>query len=278
MVLSRRSFVESEFRHWIVFAVARPERRSSLHGAGSDQRVAQFNRVALAVTSQVFSGATAYGGVCGNAEQSVEQSVECGMFRRASASPKFGSADGGVEDQCVGLTEFEPVGHDGLVPASPYLDQDVRIGKDGHRSPRRSSLEPRRSSLTSSLLFAALARDFRIPTKLCIAAMRASCRPRYRSRAACRTNAEMVVFSLRARAWSAPQSWSSRNSCVRLTMYIIHRSSAAHFPVGSRLVVPFPAVHPFSLSWDDPTKTVRLVDASAFYRYRSTQAFWIPDR
>jgi len=156
------------------------------------------------------------------------------MFRRASASPEFGSADGGVEDQCVGLTKFEPTRHDGLVAASRYLYQYVRIGKDGHRPPRRSSLEPRRSSLTSWLLPAALARDFRIPTKLCIAAIRASWCPRYRSRAACRTNSEIVVFSLRARAWSAPQSWSSRYSCVRLTMYIIHRWVGARGPSASR--------------------------------------------
>jgi hypothetical protein len=232
----RRSLIKSEFRHRIMLAVPRPEPRSSLHSAGSDQRVAQLNRVALAVTSQVFSGASAQGGVYRNAEQSVEQGVECGIFRGASASPEFGGADGGVEDQCVGLTEFEPLRHHGLVPASRYLYQDVRIGKDGHRSPRRSTLEPRRSGLTSSLLSAALARDFRIPTKLCIAARRVSWRPRYRSRAACRTNAEIVVFSLRARAWSAPQSWSSRNSCVRLMMYIIHRHfgrpSPVRFPVG----------------------------------------------
>src|SRR3954471_19998338 len=138
-----------------MLAVARPETRSSFHSAGSDQCVAQLNRMALAVTSQVFSGATAQGGVYGDAEQSVEQTVECGIFRRASASPEFGAADGGVEDQCVGLTEFEPLRHQGLVAASGYAYQDVRIGKDGHRSPRLSSLEPRRSSLTSSLLSAA---------------------------------------------------------------------------------------------------------------------------
>jgi len=202
----RCSFIKSEFRHRIMLAVSRPEPRSSIHSAGSDQCVAQLHRMALAVTSQVFSGATAQGGVYWDAEQSIEKSVECGMFRRASASPQFGGADGGVENQCVGLTEFEPTRHYGLVPASRYLYQDIRIGKDGHRPPSRSSLEPRRSSLTSSLLSAALARDFRIPTKLCIAVMRTSWRPRYRSRAACRTNAEIVVFSLRARAWSAPQS------------------------------------------------------------------------
>lgn len=108
-----------------MLAVARPELGSSLHSAGSDQCVAQFHRMALAVTSQVFSGATAQGGVYWDAEQSVEKSVECGMFRWASASPEFGGADGGVEDQCVGLTEFEPTQHYGLVPPSRYLYQDV---------------------------------------------------------------------------------------------------------------------------------------------------------
>ena len=48
-----------------MLAVARPERRSFLHSAGSDQCVAQLNRMALAVTSQVFSGATAQGGSYG---------------------------------------------------------------------------------------------------------------------------------------------------------------------------------------------------------------------
>ena len=225
-------------RHRVMLAVARPEPRSSLHSAGGDQCVAQLNRMALAVTSQVFSGAAAQGCVYRDAKQSVEQSVEYGIFRRASASPEFGSADGGVEDQRVGLTEFEPLRHHGLVPAPGNLDQNVRIGKDGHRSPRRSSLEPRRSSLTSSLLSVAFARDFRIPTKLCIAAIRASWRPRYRSRAACRTNSEIVVFSLRARAWSAPQSWSSRNSRVRLMMYIIHRRSGRAPPVPFRVRKP----------------------------------------
>ncbi len=92
-----------------------------------------------------------------------EQSVEVRLSRGRSASPEFGGADGGVEDQRVRSTEFEPLRHNGLVPTSQYLYQDVRIGKDGHRS----SLEPRRSSLTFSLLSAAFARDFRIPTKLC---------------------------------------------------------------------------------------------------------------
>ena len=214
-----------------MLAVARPEPRPSLQSAGSGQCVAQRNRMALAVTSQIFSGATAQGGVYRDAEQRIEQSVEYGIFRRASARPEFGGADGGVEDQCVGLTEFEPLRRHGLVAASRYLYQDVRIGKDGHRSPRRSSLEPRRRSLASSLRPAALARDSRIPTKLCIAAIRASWRPRYRSRAACRTNSEIVVFSLRARAWSAPQSWSSRNGCVRLMMYITHRHFGRPSPV-----------------------------------------------
>jgi len=161
-----------------MLAVARPEPGFSLHGAGSDQCVAQLHRMAPAITSKVFSGSTAQCGIYRDAEQRVEQSVECGIFRRAGASPEFGGADGGVEDQCVGLTEFEPLRHHGLVPASRNLYQDVRIGKDGHRSPRRSSLEPRRSSLTSSLLSAALARDLRIPTKPCIAAIRDSWRPR----------------------------------------------------------------------------------------------------
>ena len=205
-----------------MLAVARPEPRFSLHRTGSDQRVTQFNRMALAVTPEVFSGATAHRGVYGDAEQSIEQRFECGIFSRASASPEFGGAEGGVEDQRVGLADFEPPRHYVLVPASRYLDQDVRVGKDGHRSPKRSSLEPRRDSLISSELSTALVRDFRIPTKPCIADMRASWGPRYRSRAACRTNSEIVVFSVRARAWSAPQSWSSRNSCVRLMMYIIH--------------------------------------------------------
>jgi len=49
--------------------------RPSLHSSGSDQRVAPLNRVALAVTSQVFSRATAYGGVYVD----IEQSVECGI-------------------------------------------------------------------------------------------------------------------------------------------------------------------------------------------------------
>src|SRR5450432_1728366 len=151
-----------------MLAIARPEPRSSLHSAGGDQRFAQLNSMALAETSHVFSGATAQGCVYGDAEQSVEQSIECGIFRRASASPQFGGTDGGVEDQCVRLTEFEPLRHHGLIPASGYLYHDVRIGKDGHRSPRRSSLEPPRSSLTSSQLSVAFARDFRIPTKLCI--------------------------------------------------------------------------------------------------------------
>jgi hypothetical protein len=52
--------------------------------------------MALAVTPQEFSGATAQAGVYRDAEQSFEQSVECGIFRRASASPEFGGADGGV--------------------------------------------------------------------------------------------------------------------------------------------------------------------------------------
>ena len=184
--------------------------------------------MALAVTTQVFSGTTFHGCVYGHAKQSVEKRLECGILRGASASPEFGGTDGGEKDQRVGLAECEPLRHNGFVAASRYLDQDVRIGEDGHRSSRRPSLEPRRNSLTSSLLSAALARDFRIPTKLCIAAIRASWRPRYRSRAACRTNSEIVVFSLRARAWSATQSWSSRNSCVRLTMYIIHRHLRAN--------------------------------------------------
>src|ERR1051326_5399945 len=110
--------------------------------------------MAVAVTSQVFSGATGQRGVYGDAEQS----VECGIFRRASASPEFGGADRGVEDQCAELPEFKPLRHQGPVLASRHFYQDVRIGKDGHRSPRRSSLERRRSS---SLLPAALARDFR---------------------------------------------------------------------------------------------------------------------
>jgi len=54
--------------------------------------------MALAVTPQVFSGATAQGGVDWDAEQSVEKSVECDMFRRASASPEFGGADGNASD------------------------------------------------------------------------------------------------------------------------------------------------------------------------------------
>lgn len=76
-VLARRGsalcqalFVKSEFRHWIMLPVARPERRSSLHSAGSDQRVSQLNRMTLAVASQVFSGTTAHGGVHRDAEQS----------------------------------------------------------------------------------------------------------------------------------------------------------------------------------------------------------------
>jgi hypothetical protein len=155
-----------------MLAIARPQPRSIPDSAGGDQSVAQLNGMALAVTSQVFSGTTPHGCVYGDAEQSVEQSIECGIFRRASASPEFGSADGGVEDQRVGFTEFEPPRHQGLVPASRYFYQDVRIGKNGHRSPRRSSLDSRRSSLTCSLLSAALARDFRIPTRPCIAAIR----------------------------------------------------------------------------------------------------------
>src|SRR4051812_48807796 len=105
--------------------------------------------MALAVTTHVVSGAPAQGRVYGYTKQSVEQSVEGGILRRASASPQFGSTDGGVEDQRFRLTEFDPLRYQGLIPASGYVYQNVRIDEDGHRPARRSSLAPRRSSLTS---------------------------------------------------------------------------------------------------------------------------------
>ena len=111
-----------------MFSVARPQLCSARYSAGCDQSIAQLNRMALAVASQIFSGTTADGGICGNAEQSVKQSLQCAMFRRASASPEFGGTDGGEKDQRVGSSEFEPLRHDGLVPASRDLDQNIRIG------------------------------------------------------------------------------------------------------------------------------------------------------
>ena len=81
--------------------LAYPGRRvkpGSVDASRSDQCIPQLHRMALAVTPQVFSGATAQGGVDWDAEQSVEKSVECDMFRRASASPEFGGADGNASD------------------------------------------------------------------------------------------------------------------------------------------------------------------------------------
>jgi hypothetical protein len=195
-----RSIKKGEFWHRIMLAVARPQPRFGGYRAGRNQGVTRFQRMALAVTSQVVSGTATDSALCWNAEQSLKQSLNGRILGWASSSPKLGSTDSGEKDRRIGSAEFEPLRNDRLVPSSGDLDQDIRVDEDGHRSTSRSSLEPRRSSLTSSLLSLARLRDFRIPTKLCIAAMRSSGRPRYRSRTACRTSSEIVVFSLRARA------------------------------------------------------------------------------
>jgi hypothetical protein len=74
------SFIKSEFRHWIMLSVSRPQSCPARHGAGSNEGLTQFNGVALSITPQVLSGTAAYGNIDGNARESVEQSLKDGIF------------------------------------------------------------------------------------------------------------------------------------------------------------------------------------------------------
>ena len=170
----RRSFVEGEFRHRIMFSISRPKCCPAGYGGGRNQGIAQFNCMSFSIPPQVFSSKATHSGIGGYAHQSLEQSFQRLIFRCACACPEFGDADRRDEDQRVGSAEFDPPRNDGPVAAPGDLDEYVGIDEDGQRPPGRSSLEPIRSCRTSSLLSGESGRDFRIPTKLCIAAIRVS--------------------------------------------------------------------------------------------------------
>lgn len=157
-----------------MFSISCPEFCPAGYGGGRNQCVAQFNRVTFSVSSQVFAGKPANACIGGNAVQRLEKSFQRPIFRGAGSCPEFGDADRRDQEQTVGPAEFEPSRRDRLIPATGDLNQYVGIDEDGQWPPNRSSLEPLRSCRTSSPLSTVCGRDFRMPTKFCIAAIRVS--------------------------------------------------------------------------------------------------------
>lgn len=202
--------VKREFLHRVVFTVPCPKQRASGNGACGNECVAKLNTMTFSIAPQVFSGPPADFSIGWNADQSAEQLGQTFVFRRTGSRPEFSHANRREENECIGCTQLYPFRDNGGVPSAGDFDEDIGVNKNRHCPRSLSNLDPRRRLRTSSVLSGAAFVVFRIPTNRCIASMRCSRLPRYRSLTACRTSSETVVFSLRARAWSALQSWSSR--------------------------------------------------------------------
>ena len=149
----RCSVVKAKLRHGIVLPIPCPQTSAANHRTGSNQSITQLKRVTFAVTPEVFSCSTTNRPIDGHANQRVEQTFNRSVFGWAGSSPEFGCSDR-REGSCVGLTQFNPLRHDRGVARPRNFDKNVRIYEDRHRSANLSSLEPRRSCLTSARLSA----------------------------------------------------------------------------------------------------------------------------
>ena len=178
--------------------------------------------MALLILAKVLTGDASRLAIDGSTNQRLEKLVERFMFAWPSACPYFRLGHRGVQNHAVRVAQLFPPRKDVLISRPKDLNKNVRIYDDSHDFSSRSSRRPRRKR---RMYFSGSENSewsFQIPTTACMAFLRSSRFPRYRSRAACRTSSETLVPWLRARTCNAFHKSSSRYNCVRFMMYSIH--------------------------------------------------------
>jgi len=157
--------------------VARPKRGAIQQRSRSDQRVAQFDTVTLAILAEIIACPSPCFAVNRRTNEQSKQVGERRMLVRPRAGPKLRGAYRRVQDRAVGQAQFNPPRDNALLFSARNLDEDIGIHQNGHCFPGLPIRLPRRKLRTYSSASGKYARSFRVPTKACMAFLRWSSLP-----------------------------------------------------------------------------------------------------
>ena len=99
---------ESQLRHRVALAIARPQSRIVLNGCGCDQGVRDFQAVTLCELTQERSGQLTDFVVRGYADERAEEDGDELVFVRERARPDFCSDNWGVKNNRSGSYKTRP--------------------------------------------------------------------------------------------------------------------------------------------------------------------------
>jgi hypothetical protein len=138
--------------------------------------------------------------------------------------PELGDRNWRAQEGGISSAQIIPSGEDRRVFGTRDFNQDIRVDQYGFQEVSLLRRFPLRSCRTYAFESARSSRSLHIPTIAFIACLRLVGEAPYLSLTAARTSSEIDVRRCRDWMCSAFQISSSRYSCVRFMMYIIHRT------------------------------------------------------
>lgn len=114
-----------------MLVIARPERQIVEKSCGCDQRVSQFQMMALGILPQIFTRLNSNLCVNWDAMDRSEERLKSAMFLRSGSMPKLRDSYRRAQQRSFSPTQLVPSKKEGGIPGAGDLNQDIRVDQDG---------------------------------------------------------------------------------------------------------------------------------------------------